>query len=413
MKRVVTFSKAFIPSVIISAILIGSGLFGYVTKGINYGLDFQGGLIQQVRIAPTALSLSYVGSQSVTVQQSSQSIDLVVTGVGSDNQTYRFPYSRFEIVGDFVREVQTVPGVSVSLESPMLVPLKSLFVDSEASARLSSVPYRFHYIPEGAPLISADEVRQAISAIPSASVQLVGNPADRAFQIRLKDDASDPQASQNLKQTLTSLLVSRWGEPSIAIISTDFVGSRFSASLASQAFWLVGATLLLIWAYCAIRFRWDFAVGGVLAIIHDTLIMVAFIVWTGMPFNSTTVAAILTILGYSINDTVVIFDRIRENIRFHPDKNITWILNHSQTEVLGRTVITTVTTMLAVFSLYFFTTGDMKNFALALLVGMVSGVYSTIFIASAFINFASRFRKDKGVGEEKRAVRASLSGEVV
>jgi preprotein translocase subunit SecF len=106
-----------------------------------------------------------------------------------------------------------------------------------------------------------------------------------------------------------------------------------------------------------------------------------------MEFNTTTIAAILTILGYSINDTIVIFDRIRENQRIYPDEKLVDTMDRSLTETLSRTIITTMTTMLAVLSLYIFTTGSMKEFALCLLMGMVSGVYSTIFIASGFVNF--------------------------
>jgi preprotein translocase subunit SecF len=148
----------------------------------------------------------------------------------------------------------------------------------------------------------------------------------------------------------------------------------------------LAATLLLILAYSAIRFKPQFAFGAVLAILHDALIMVAFVVWSRMEFNTTTIAAILTILGYSINDTIVIFDRIRETRRIYPDDTFVNTLDRALTETLGRTIITTATTMLAVLSLFIFTTGSMKDFALALLVGMTSGVYSTIFIASGFVN---------------------------
>ena len=414
MKKTIKFSKAFLPAVIISSVLIVSGLAGYFTKGVNLGLDFQAGFIEKVRIAPTALSLAYSGSQSVNVSQSSAGIDLVVTGVSSDNQTFSFPYAQYPTVGDFASAVVSLPGLTVNTEASATTALKAIFPDSSALARLSAEPYRFHYVPEGIAAISSDEIREAISSLPDAAVQVIGSPSDRFFQIRLEDDGTDPEASQNLRVGLNSILGEKWGAENIAIVGTDFVGSRFSSSLASQAFWLVLATLVLIWGYCSIRFRWDFAAGGVLAIMHDAIIMVAFIVWTRMPFNSTTIAAILTILGYSINDTVVIFDRIRENMRFHPEMTITEILDLSQTEILGRTIITTATTMLAVLSLFIFTTGDMKDFALALLVGMLSGVYSTIYIASAFISFASRFRKDRGMEtERKKAAKALVSGEVV
>ena len=413
MKKVIKFSKLFLPSVIMSVALISFGLYGYITKGFNLGLDFQAGFIEKVRIAPTAFSLTYDGAKSVTVSQSSSAITVVVTGVDSDNQSFSYPYATYPTVGDFARAIVSIPGVAISLSSPESALMKSAFPDSEVLSRLGDEPYRFHYVSEGLAEISSDDIRKAISSFPDAAVQVVGNPADRFFQIRLEDDGTDPQASQTLRSGLNAALDAAYGADSVAVIGTDFVGSRFSKNLASQASWLVLLTLALIWGYCAIRFRWDFAVGGVLAIVHDALIMICFIVWTRMQFNSTTIAALLTILGYSINDTVVIFDRIRENMRFHPDKTIVEVLDLSQTEILGRTIITSVTTMIAVFSLFFFTTGDMKDFAAALLIGMVSGVYSTIYIASAFIAFAGRFRKDGGMSKEKALSKPVTSGELV
>jgi preprotein translocase subunit SecF len=178
-----------------------------------------------------------------------------------------------------------------------------------------------------------------------------------------------------------------FGEGEVALTKSDYVGSRFSKNLTDQAGLLMGLTLLLILGYCSIRFKPQFAIGAVLAIIHDAFIMVAFIAWTRMEFNTTSIAAILTILGYSVNDTIVILDRIRETRAIHPEEKFEAVLDRSLTETLSRTMITTLTTMLAVVSLYIFTSGSMKDFALALLVGMVSGVYSTIFIASGFADF--------------------------
>jgi len=117
-----------------------------------------------------------------------------------------------------------------------------------------------------------------------------------------------------------------------------------------------------------------------------------------MEFNTTTIAAILTILGYSTNNTIVVFDRIREYRRIFPDDPFVDVLNRSLTATLNRTIITTLTTMLAVLSLFIFTTGSMQDFALALLVGMTSGVYTTLFIASGCINFWENIK----VKKEKR-----------
>jgi preprotein translocase subunit SecF len=414
MKKVIKFSKLFLPCAIGSTVIILSGIVGLFTKGINYGIDFQAGFIEKVTIAPTALSLSYSGAQSVTVDQSSTKLDFVITGVADDNKTVSFPYAEYPTVGAFTSAIAAVPGVSINVSAPADTALKSVFPDSGTLNRLSATPYRFHYIPAGSGVISTDDVRAAISVYPEASVQVVGKPEDRTFQIRVSDDGKTENALVTFRAGISAALSAVYGADNIAIVSTDFVGSRLSQSMATSATWLCLLTLLLIWAYCAIRFRWDFAVGGVLAILHDALMIITFVVWTGMQFNSTTIAAILTILGYSINDTVVIFDRIRENLKFHPEMKITDILDLSQTEVLSRTVITTVTTMLAVLSLYLFTSGDMKAFALALLVGMTSGVYSTIYIASAFISMVGHFRKDGGrMAEKVKAAKPVISGELV
>jgi preprotein translocase subunit SecF len=415
MKKVIKFSNLFIPCVILSVAIIASGLVGLAFKGLNLGIDFQAGFIEKVRVAPTAFSLQYSGSQTVTVSQSSTEIDFIITGVGgTDNQTIKFPYAKYATVGDLVAAISAVSNVTVNVIAPANVTLKSVFPDSSILPRLGTTPYAFHYIPEGSAVISSDEIRNIISMYPDAAVQVVGAPSDRMFQIRVNDDGKDPNASATIRLGLQKAFVDKYGADNVAVISTDFVGSRFSQNLARQAVWLVLATLVVIWAYCAIRFRWDFAIGCVLSVLHDSLIMIAFIVWSRMSFNSTTIAAILTVIGYSINDTIVVFDRIRENLKLNPGMKMTDVLNLAQTEILGRTVITTVTTMLAVLSLFIFTKGDMKDFALALLVGMTSGVYSTIYIASAFVDMVAHFRKDGGRMQEKaKAPKGVASGELV
>ncbi|MCL2479308.1 MAG: protein translocase subunit SecF, partial [Treponema sp.] len=185
---------------------------------------------------------------------------------------------------------------------------------------------------------------------------------------------------------IIAALESTFGQGNVAVTHSDYVGSRFSKQLTNQTGAMLGITMFLILIYASIRFKLQYAIGAVLALLHDGIIMIAFVVWTRMEFNTTTIAAVMTILGYSLNDTIVIFDRMRENLRIFPDDTFVAILNRSISECLGRTIITTGTTMAAVLSLYIFTTGSMKDFALLLLVGMTSGVYSTIFVASWFVD---------------------------
>ena len=204
--------------------------------------------------------------------------------------------------------------------------------------------------------------------------------------IRIEDRDNEDEAGVPVEQ-LISVLEGGFGSGEIVVLRSDYVGSRFSKDLTDQAGILLALTLLLILIYASIRFKPQYAFGAVIAIIHDAFVIVAFIVWTRMEFSTTTIAAILTILGYSINDTIVIFDRIRENRSIRPDDVFVDVLDRSLTETLSRTIITTITTMLAVIFLFIFSSGSMRDFALALLVGMVSGVFSTVFIASGFLNF--------------------------
>ena len=162
-------------------------------------------------------------------------------------------------------------------------------------------------------------------------------------------------------------------------------------------------------AYATFRFKFQYAVGAILAILHDAVIMVGFIVWTGMEFNTSSIAAILTILGYSINDTIVIFDRIREDKRLAPTDKYTTILDRSITETLGRTVITSVTTLLAVFALYIFTSGSIKDFALALIVGIIAGTYSTIFVATSFVRFWDHMKGRKADTQTSPGLQTKVS----
>ena len=164
MKRVIQFSKFFLPMVVLSVVVIVFGIAGLFIKGINLGIDFQAGLIEQVRIAPAAFSLSYEGSQSVSVSLSRTGIDLVVTGLGGDNRTYSFPFDRYPSAGLFTEAVAEVPGVTVNSMASASVPMDSVFVDSSKLTRLSATPYLFHYVSMSMEQISVDEVRARVKA---------------------------------------------------------------------------------------------------------------------------------------------------------------------------------------------------------------------------------------------------------
>jgi len=400
---------------IFSIIVTGTGLVSYfVMGGFNLGVDFRAGLIQEVQFAPTAFSLTWSGKGNATIGFNRSSLYIVNSGVGVESRTVAFPFSEYVTVGALAQALRTrVEGLNVKLAIAEETSSQWLVRSAQGNPYLGSDLYIVHYLNPQSPEIKIETVREALSGMGrTAAVQSLGEPQDRHFMIRLDDKKGegDDSAASGIAaaEKITDILEKHFGSGEVVVLRSDYVGSRFSKDLTDQAGILMGFTLLLILAYASIRFKPQYAIGAVIGIIHDSLVIVAFVVWSKMEFNTTTIAAILTILGYSINNTIVIFDRIRENRRIYPDEVFVNVLDRSLTETLSRSIITTLTTMLAVLSLFIFTTGSMKDFAQALLVGMLSGVYTSIFIAPGFVNFWEKQKRKR----EQRKLAAAPVGQI-
>jgi len=394
MKKILRFSNFFLPAAIISSAIIIFGVTGYIVKGFTLGVDFQAGLIQEIQIAPTAFSLRWTGTSSAILSSDRNGLYIVVSGSGIENRTYSFPYAEYGAIGSLTNAMKAqLDELEVTLTANAGVNSQGLVFSSQGNPYLNSnTPYIVHYLDPGAAAVDISEVRAAIAGLGQGiSVQNLGSPQERHFMIRVEDKEEGRVKSDQI----TEILESHFGSGGVAVLRSDYVGSRFSKDLTDQVGILMGLTLLLILIYVSIRFKPQYAVGAVIGIMHDGIVIVAFVVWTQMEFTTSTIAAILTILGYSINNTIVVFDRVRENLRIYPDSPFIDVMNISLTNVLARTIITTVTTMLAVLSLFIFTTGSMKDFALALLVGMVSGVYTTLYIASGFVYMWERQKQKR------------------
>ena len=381
-KKVIHFSKFFLPAAIISSVIIIFGVVGFVTRGINLGIDFKPGFVEEVRIAPVAVELTYSGSAKVTADLSKDSFDLIITGSGAENETKVYSYSEYSTINDIAKALNEVDGVSATVKTEGTEDSSLLFVNSAVSTQLTNSPLFLYAAQKD---VSVDEVREALSAFEGFSVKALGGNNGASYQVRMPESSGD-KSGADLQNAVLEALDAKFGENTVTIVKTDFIGSSFSKTLASKSLILMIATFVLIWLYAAIRFHWDFALGSIIALIHDALIMITFIVWTRMEFTATVLAAILTIVGYSINATVVILDRVRSNLRLAKFNNFNDILDKSLSDTLGRSIITTVTTLFAVVSLYLYTTGSIKDFALALIVGLLSGCYSSIFISSGFIS---------------------------
>ncbi len=385
-KKLIHFSKFFLPAAIISIAIIIFGVVGFVTRGINFGIDFKPGLVEEVRIAPVSVELTYSGSAKVTADIAKTSFDLIISGSGAENETKVFAYSDYATVKDIVDALNGVDYVSAVLKTDGSEPSSLLFVSSDVSTQLSENPLYLYAAPEN---VTTDDVRNALAELSGISVKAIGDKNSASYQIRMAEPEGDASGT-DLQGEVLSALSAKFGENTVTVVKTDFIGSSFSKSIAMRTVILLIATFILIWAYAALRFHWDFALGAIIALVHDALIMFTFIIWTRMEFSAMVFAAVLTIVGYSINDTVVILDRVRSNLRVTKVKTFNELLDRSLSDTLGRSIITTFTTLIAVVALFIFTSGAIKDFALALIVGLLSGCYSSLWISSGFISLCRR-----------------------
>ena len=252
--------------------------------------------------------------------------------------------------------------------------------------------------------VGEDVIRKAVDPISKeAVVQQYGDPKDHEIMVRLpimKGQEQGTALEADAKRVKEAIQAANVGpfDP----VSTDAVGPSAGADYQSKGLWATIAALGGILMYVAFRFRLTFAVGAVVAAFHDILITLVFLTWFGYDLSLNIIAALLTITGYSVNDTIVVFDRVRENQRQMRREPLDQIVNKSVNQTLGRTVITSGVTFLAVLSLYVFGGEVLRGFAFTMLVGVITGTYSTVFIAAAIAIILSR-RTATGTGTGRGA----------
>ena len=251
--------------------------------------------------------------------------------------------------------------------------------------------------------VTDDQVRDAIASVTEENViQTYGDPAQNQKLIRIPQLVQEEGASldQNARAVMDALAKANLGTPEV--LSQDLVGPVVGADLQRKGLLATLLSLLGITIYIGLRFQFAFAIGAIAATLHDVLITIAFLFFFGYDLSLNVVAALLTITGYSVNDTIVIFDRVRENRRSKRRESLEKVVNDSVNQTLSRTIITAGTTFLAVLSLYLFGGEVLEGFAFTMLVGIISGTYSTIFIASSIaIILAQRQGQGKPQGTRK------------
>ncbi len=233
--------------------------------------------------------------------------------------------------------------------------------------------------------VDVGEVRQTLGGLGLGEVQIQG--LDQPGEILIRVETQKPAEGQNAEQAQQAVE----GKVRNALGSdyefrrTEIVGPAVSGELKQAGVIAVSFAVIGILLYIWFRFEWQFGVAAILALIHDITITLGVFALLGLDFGLSEVAALLTLAGYSINDTVVVFDRIRENLRRYKKMPLVELLNLSINETLSRTILTSMTTFAAVLALYVFGTEVIKGFSFAMLFGIIIGTWSSIFVASPFL----------------------------
>jgi preprotein translocase SecF subunit len=220
------------------------------------------------------------------------------------------------------------------------------------------------------------DLRSDLEKLDLGDISLQGFGVETDVLIRVQRQEGDEKAQIAAIEAISKTLGSDYD-----VRRTEFVGPTVGAELAEKGMLAVGCALLAILIYIWFRFEWQFSIAAIIALGHDVISTIGLFALTAFEFNLATVAAILTIAGYSINDTVVVFDRVRENLRRYKSYEQRDILNKSLNETLSRTVMTSVTTMLALVAIVIFGGAVLRDFALAMIWGVLIGTYSSVFVA--------------------------------
>ena len=228
--------------------------------------------------------------------------------------------------------------------------------------------------------ITSDKIRSALLKQDLGDIKVKEFGDSKTFLAILEKKSGESNFISNIKLNLEKNL-----NESINFRRVEMVGPKISKELTESGIYAVVIALILMLFYIWLRFEWQFSLGAILALSHDVILTLGAFSIIGFEFNLSIIAAVLTIVGYSMNDTVVIYDRIRENLKKDDRANLSDLINLSVNETLPRTLKTSITTLLALIAIYFFGGEILRGFSFALIWGVIVGTYSSIFIASPLI----------------------------
>lgn len=380
-----------------SALIIIAGLVVLFTLGFNTGIDFSSGLFEQIQIAPVGFDISYSGNGSASLSAQQGVLKLSIKE-GGNSSVYELSPTTYKTVGDAAKFLNEISNIKVDVKDSNLE-VSNLVIGANYPVNLSLSPFHVNFATNIED-VSISEVRDALSTFNGLNVQISGSKSEGIFSIKVKVDEGDTQ--QNLESQMKNMLSNIAKPEEIITLQSDFVGPKFSSTLFTSSIKAVIIAVALILVYIWVRFRFSYAISSIIALLHDVLMMFSFILIFRLEVSSTTIAAVLTIIGYSLNNTIVIFDRIRENVLNVKGNDVDRTIIISIRESLSRTIITSLTTLFAVIPLAIFTTGAIKGFAINLVWGVIVGTYSSNFIAPVLLRLFHKIDPINKVKEKKK-----------
>jgi preprotein translocase subunit SecF len=366
--------------------------------GPNYGTDFRGGT--EVEVAFTQ-SVDAPAIRRAVESSGFSTPDVVQVKDAANPNHFLIRVQDVSVVDDVSKDklraaLCLTDDPKTPAADPILCPANARATEVKFSLGGDKIATRYDSDPD------INEIKQQVRSVPrmnlreSATNPQVTNPRDHRVEIQLQSKGDQLMAA--LKAKLGAAAV-----PDEAL-RVEWVGPKAGKQLRDSARNSVAIAIVFIMLYLAFRFDLRFAPGVVVACIHDAMVVIGVFIVLRKEVSLLTITAVLTIVGYSMNDTVVIYDRIRENLSKHRGKTFSQIINLSVSETLSRTILTSGATMLSVLAFFIWGTGVIKDFALAMVVGIIAGTYSSIYVAAPLTEWIDK-RIAKGQQQQRRVVR--------
>ena len=357
---------------VISGLIIAAGIFTFYTKGFNLGVDFTGGTMVEVSFRE-AISVGELRNslQEVGLGKSE------ITKVGSDENKFFI-----KTIQSLDEETEQGDGEDISLHEEITLKMREQFLGSNEKGDLASgkIDLNNSSLKKITDFIASDGIRLEDAVESAGKIDGLKKTNSTGLISGIEEIEK-----LGLKKRVETLLREKTFFGNFTFLSVDFVGSQVGYKLRQQT------TLATIWAllgmlvYIGFRFRFIFGIAAVITLAHDIFIALSFILFFNVEFSLSVVAAILTIVGYSLNDTIVIFDRVRDNLKSMRRNNAEEILDKSINQTLSRTIVTSGTTLATVLSLFFLGGEVIHAFSFTLIVGVITGTYSSIFQSCAWL----------------------------